>query len=193
MTLEADITLRQGNFTLDARFTAPDGITALFGPSGAGKSTLLAALSGLKAVSGRIALNGASCAHIKPHRRGFGLVFQDARLFPHLTVRGNLAYAWRRARRHALARFDIAEVAGFFDIANLLDRPVGNLSGGEKSRVALARALVAAPEFAFPAGHLVILQPGPRPADGIARLVHVLARLGNEHDQRGSQGFERFG
>ena len=147
MTLKADITLRQGNFTLDARFTAPDGITALFGPSGAGKSTLLAALAGLKAVSGRIALNGASCAHIKPHRRGFGLVFQDARLFPHLTVRGNLAYAWRRARRHALARFDIAEVAGFFDIANLLDRPVGNLSGGEKSRVALARALVAAPEF----------------------------------------------
>ena len=143
MTLEADIALRQGNFMLDARFTAPDGITALFGPSGSGKSTLLSALAGLKAASGRITLNGASCGQIKPHRRGFGLVFQDARLFPHLTVRGNLAYASRRAP----ARFEIAEVAGFFDIANLLDRPVGNLSGGEKSRVALARALVAAPDF----------------------------------------------
>ena len=143
MMLEADIKLCQGRFALDARFTAPDGITALFGPSGAGKSTLLSALAGLKPASGRIALNGKSCEQLGPHRRGLGLVFQDARLFPHLTVRGNLAYAHRRAP----ARLEIAEVAEFFDIANLLDRPVGNLSGGEKSRVALARALVAAPDF----------------------------------------------
>ena len=150
-SLEAKVQLRQGQFLLDARFTAPtDAITALFGPSGAGKSTLLSALAGLRRCEGHISLNGRSVAdsaadlHIPPHRRGFGLVFQEARLFPHLTVRKNLAYARRRA---AASRFEIDDVAGFFDIAALLDRPVGNLSGGEKSRVALARALLAAPEF----------------------------------------------
>jgi molybdate transport system ATP-binding protein len=143
MMLDADLHLAQGKFSLATHFSAPDGITALFGPSGAGKSTLLSALAGLKAASGRIALNGKSVEALKPHQRGFGLVFQDARLFPHLTVDGNLAYA----RRRAPPRFDIAEVAEFFDIAALLHRPVGNLSGGEKGRVALARALVAAPDF----------------------------------------------
>ena len=143
MMLDADLHLGLGKFALDARFTAPDGITALFGPSGAGKSSLLSALAGLKAASGRIALKDKSVESLGPHQRGFGLVFQDARLFPHLTVGGNLAYAHRRAP----PRFAIAEVAEFFDIANLLDRPVSNLSGGEKGRVALARARVAAPDF----------------------------------------------
>lgn len=147
MMLDADLHLSLGKFSLDARFTAPDGITALFGPSGAGKSSLLSALAGLKAASGRIVLNGKAVESLGPHQRGFGQVFQDARLFPHLTVGGNLAYAQRRARRQALVRFAISDVAEFFDIANLLDRPVGNLSGGEKGRAALARALIAAPEF----------------------------------------------
>jgi molybdate transport system ATP-binding protein len=148
--LEADIRLRQGGFVLDARFTAPaDGVTALFGPSGAGKSTVLAALAGLKKLEGgRIALMGRVCAdaglHVPPHERGFGLVFQEARLFPHLTIRQNIAYAASRAPQSKLA---LAEVAEFFDIATLLDRPVHNLSGGEKSRVALARALVSLPNY----------------------------------------------
>jgi molybdate transport system ATP-binding protein len=149
--LEADVRLRQGEFLLDACFTAPaDSITALFGPSGAGKSTLLSVLAGLKGCEGRIALNGRVCAdgaaglHVPPHQRGFGLVFQEARLFPHLTAGQNLAYARRRA---PASRYEIGDVAAFFDIAGLLERPVGNLSGGEKSRVALARALLAAPEF----------------------------------------------
>jgi molybdate transport system ATP-binding protein len=148
--LEADIRLRQGGFVLDANFTAPaDSVTALFGPSGSGKSTLLAALAGLKKLdSGRIALKGRICAdaglHVPPHRRGFGLVFQEARLFPHLSIRQNIAYAASRAPQSKLA---LAEVADFFDIAALLDRPVRNLSGGEKSRVALARALVSMPDY----------------------------------------------
>jgi molybdate transport system ATP-binding protein len=149
--LEAGIKLRQGEFLLDARFTAPaSAITALFGPSGAGKSTLLSVLAGLKRCEGCISLNGRSVAdsaaglHVPPHRRGFGLVFQEARLFPHLTAGENLAYARRRAPSSQL---DTADLAAFFDIAALLDRPVGNLSGGEKSRVALARALLAAQDF----------------------------------------------
>jgi molybdate transport system ATP-binding protein len=149
--LEAEVKLRQGKFLLDASFTAPtDSITALFGPSGAGKSSLLSVLAGLRRCEGHIALNGRLCAdsaaglHVPPHRRGFGLVFQEARLFPHLTAGQNLAYARRRA---PASRYEIGDVAAFFDIAGLLERAVGHLSGGEKNRVALARALLAAPEF----------------------------------------------
>ena len=143
--LQAHIKLTQGRFRLEARFTAPgDAITVLFGPSGAGKSTLLAALAGLKKTEGDITFNGRAVGNLPSHRRGFGLVFQEARLFPHLTTGQNLTYARRRAPD---SKLEPADVAAFFDIAGLLDRPVGNLSGGEKSRVALARALVSAPDF----------------------------------------------
>ena len=149
--LDAKITRTQGVFLLDVEFSAPaNAITALFGPSGAGKSTLLSVLAGLKRSDGTIVLDGKLCAdsragvHVPPHRRGFGLVFQEARLFPHLTAGQNLAYARRRAPR---SHFETEDVAAFFDIAALLDRPVGNLSGGEKSRVALARAFLASPDY----------------------------------------------
>ncbi len=142
--LQAHLRLDQGGFVLDAAFTAPAGITALFGPSGAGKSTLLSALAGLKRNAGSVMLNGRDVGRLPAHQRGFGMVFQEARLFPHLTAGQNLAYAHRRAPGSKLAP---ADVASFFDISGLLHRPVGNLSGGEKSRVALARALVSAPDF----------------------------------------------
>lgn len=147
MTLDADIAVRLGAFSLRARFTAPDdGITVLFGPSGSGKSTLLSVLAGLRrADHSLITLGGVAVDALAPHRRGIGLVFQDARLFPHLNVRQNLHYAWRRASQ--TQRLGIEEAAGFFDILPLLGRPVGNLSGGEKSRVALARALISRPRF----------------------------------------------
>jgi molybdate transport system ATP-binding protein len=146
MSLQADIEMRQGEFSLAARLEMPgDGIAVLFGPSGSGKSTLLAVLAGLKAAERQaIMLDGRDLSHLPPHGRGIGLVFQDARLFPHLSVRRNIEYAVRRAPRGAPA---IEEVAQFFDIAGLLDRRVRNLSGGEKSRVALARALVSRPDF----------------------------------------------
>jgi molybdate transport system ATP-binding protein len=144
--LEAEIGLRQGAFSLEVRLEAlPDGITVLFGPSGSGKSTLLAVLAGLrKADRQAIKLHGRELSSLPPHRRGIGLVFQDARLFPHLSVRRNIEYAVRRAPRDGLSA---EEAARFFDIAGLLDRPVHNLSGGEKNRVALARALASRPDF----------------------------------------------
>lgn len=144
--LEADVEIEQGAFRLHASFVAPgDGITVLFGPSGSGKSTLLSALAGLRPLrAGRIMLDGRAIESLAPHRRGLGLVFQDARLFPHLTVRQNLDYARQRALTRALSIQDAAE---FFDLIAFMDRPVGNLSGGEKSRAALARAVLASPQF----------------------------------------------
>jgi molybdate transport system ATP-binding protein len=144
--LQADIALRQGAFTLNVRFTAPgNGITVLFGPSGSGKSTLLSVLAGLKRSDhSRIALGDRKLDDVASHCRGVGLVFQDARLFPHLTTRQNLSYAQRRAPRATVSLGDAAE---FFDLSAILERQVSNLSGGEKSRVALARALLSSPEF----------------------------------------------
>lgn len=151
--LQAEMGLRQGQFLLKACFHIPaDGITILFGPSGSGKTTVLKILAGLRrADQGRIVLDGRvlsdsrNSIFVPPYRRGVGLVFQDARLFPHLTASQNIHYAWSRAA--PAKRLDIDEVARFFDISALLERPVGNLSGGEKSRVALARALVSRPGF----------------------------------------------
>jgi molybdate transport system ATP-binding protein len=169
--LQADIRLRQGGFALEARLEAPgDGITVLFGPSGSGKSTLLSVLAGLRRADGQtIMLNGRDLAVLPSHRRGIGLVFQDARLFPHLSVRRNIAYAVRRAPRTGPA---MEEIARFFDIAPLLDRRVGNLSGGEKSRVALARALAARPDFLLLDEPFAALD-GPRRRAFIQVLVHM--------------------
>jgi molybdate transport system ATP-binding protein len=170
MTLDVDIRLRQGAFTLQAAFRAPQGITVLFGPSGSGKSSILAALAGLKHVQGHVRLGARDLQGLAPHRRGIGLVFQDARLFPHLSVRANIAYAWVRAPRRAAPSPD--EIARFFDIAAHLDRPVANLSGGEKSRVALARALAAAPD-------LLLLDEPFAALDGARRraFIHVLLEM----------------
>lgn len=149
--LVADLHLRRGGFSLRASFSLPDGITAVFGPSGAGKSMLLAGIAGLAGAEvGRIEFKGRILddadrkVHVRPHQRGVGLVFQDARLFPHLTVRGNLDFAARRATKSVVT---LKDAAAYFDIEALLERPIRNLSGGEKSRVALARALLSAPDL----------------------------------------------
>lgn len=145
-TLELDVTARLGAFDLKAALTLPmDGITAVFGPSGGGKTTLLRMIAGFETARGRIALRGEQWldstrrVDLPPHRRSVGCVFQDARLFGHLTVRGNLLYAARRARDGG-ASFD--EVVAAVDLASLLSRRVAELSGGERQRVALARSLL---------------------------------------------------
>ena len=148
------VVVRKGGFSLSADFEIPaEGVTVVFGPSGSGKSTLLSTIAGLcKLEAGRIEFknrvleNVATRVRTPAHDRGIGLVFQDARLFPHLTVKGNLEYAERRrpaARNAPIA----AEIARRLEFDHLLSRPVRNLSGGERGRVALARAIVSAPEL----------------------------------------------
>ncbi len=151
MTLSVDVRHRLGAFELDAAFESGGRLTALFGASGSGKTSLVNVIAGLiRPDSGRIAADGrvlvdtAKRIFVPKHRRRIGYVFQDARLFPHMTVSQNLAYgSWfaPRGERHA-ERAVVVELLG---IGDLLDRKPNLLSGGEKQRVAIGRALLASP------------------------------------------------
>ncbi|KAJ56081.1 hypothetical protein ACMU_10000 [Actibacterium mucosum KCTC 23349] len=147
--LSFDLLLSRGDFHLKAAFEgAVDGVTALFGPSGAGKSTLLRAIAGLEAAEGPVRFDGAlwqgaGQKALPAHKRPVGFVFQNAALFAHLDVAGNLQYAARRAAPRAGP--DVAEVVAALELAPLMPRAVGGLSGGERQRVALARALLTRP------------------------------------------------
>lgn len=153
--LRVDIRVERGAFALAAQFRTPlAGVTAIFGPSGSGKSLLLSAIAGIApGVVGRIEFDGemledtASGVRLASHLRGVGLVFQDARLFPHLSVRGNLLYAAKRAPEPERALGAVEHWAQRFDIAHALDRRIGGLSGGERARVALARAVLSQPKL----------------------------------------------
>ncbi len=150
--LSVDIRVRYRDFALDvAHDFKPDGITALFGPSGCGKSTFLRVVAGFeRGAAGHVAFGDevwmGARAFLPPHRRAVGYVFQDARLFPHLTVRGNLDYADRRAGP-GRARYSLDDVVGGLDLAPLLDRRPVHLSGGERQRVAIGRTLLARPRL----------------------------------------------
>ncbi len=150
--LSVDVRVRYPEFELDVEQTIPgSGLTALFGPSGCGKSTLLRTIAGFeRGAEGRVTfgsetwLSGRSA--LAPHRRGVGYVFQDARLFPHLTARGNLDYAYKRAAK-VPARYAFDDVVAMLDLAPLFDRRAGQLSGGERQRVAIGRTLLARPRL----------------------------------------------
>lgn len=152
-SLDVDISHRLGAFTLQARFSAPPGLTALFGRSGSGKTTLVNAIAGLNRPDhGRILVRGVPLLDterplfVAPHRRRIGYVFQEARLFPHLSVRQNLRYgSWFADRSRAYADFDA--IVAMLGIGHLLDRRPNVLSGGEKQRVAIGRALMASPQI----------------------------------------------
>lgn len=151
--VEVALTGRQGDFDLDIRFHAPaHGVTALFGPSGCGKTTSLRAAAGLSRLHGLVRVNGETWqdgrTFVPPHRRSVGYVFQEASLFPHLDVRGNLLFALRgHAPKTARARVHFDEAIDLLGLAPLMHRGTVALSGGERQRVAVARALVAEPQL----------------------------------------------
>jgi molybdate transport system ATP-binding protein len=153
MSLHISIQHRLGLFALDANFETAGRLTAIFGASGSGKTSLVNAIAGLlKPDSGRISVEGmvltdtARDIHVPPHDRGVGYVFQDARLFPHLSVTQNLAYGqWFTPRQKRYAKSD--DIVSMLDIAHLLDRKPHHLSGGERQRVALGRALLQSPRL----------------------------------------------
>ncbi len=143
-----------GTFHLDAGFEAPmEGVIALFGPSGCGKTTVLRCIAGLQmlpdvhlSVGGEIWQDGA--VFRPPHERSVGYVFQEASLFPHLSVRGNLLYGQRRAlRRGAEVAVRLDDVVALLGIEDLLERSPLHLSGGERQRVAVGRALLSQPRL----------------------------------------------
>jgi molybdate transport system ATP-binding protein len=151
--LAVDVEKRLGAFTLAGRFKATGGVTALFGPSGAGKTTLVNMIAGLLAPDrGSIALDdtvlfdAAAGIDVPPHRRRIGYVFQEGRLFPHLSVLQNLDYG-RRMSRHPRDSAAFARIAQLLDIGPLLDRRPRTLSGGERQRVAIGRALLIRPRL----------------------------------------------
>jgi molybdate transport system ATP-binding protein len=152
MSLKIAVAKRLGSFVLDVEFEAPTpGIVALFGPSGCGKSTTINIIAGLLmpergeiSLDGEVLLDTRRQLSIAAERRGIGYVFQDARLFPHLNVASNLAYAQRRARRVPVS---VERVLSMLDLAPLMSRRVHQLSGGERQRVAIGRALLSQPRL----------------------------------------------
>jgi molybdate transport system ATP-binding protein len=153
MTIEVDIRHRFGAFRLDARFESAGRLIALFGPSGSGKTSLVNLIGGLVrpdegriAVGGRVLVDTREGIFLPRHKRRIGYVFQDARLFPHLSVRRNLGYGeWFTPAGERYENLD--RVVGLLGIGHLLDRSPDTLSGGEKQRVAIGRALLASPKL----------------------------------------------
>jgi molybdate transport system ATP-binding protein len=152
VTIEARFSIDRGDFRLQADLSIPaHGITALFGPSGCGKTTLLRAIAGLEHVAGgHLSVAGETWQDDKlflpAHRRPIGYVFQEASLFMHLDVRGNLEYGVRRMPR-GRSRIPLEEAVGLLGIQHLLERRPDTLSGGERQRVAIARALAVSPSL----------------------------------------------
>jgi molybdate transport system ATP-binding protein len=153
MSLNVDIRRRLGAFSLDAAFETSGRLTALFGPSGSGKTSLVNLIGGLLrpdegriVADGRVLADTAARIFVPRHKRRIGYIFQDARLFPHMTVSQNLRYG--RFFTPASARYgDVDGVVELLGLGHLLDRRPGLLSGGEKQRVAIGRALLASPRL----------------------------------------------
>jgi len=155
--LDLDFTFQRDNFCLQICTKIDAPITGVLGPSGSGKSTLLAVIAGmLKPQCGHILLKNSTLfsqnsanrnnVFIPPHKRKVGLVFQDGQLLPHLSVRNNLLYGYRNIseeQRH----FSLTEIVELFEIDHLLERKINTLSGGEKQRVVLGRAVLYSPEL----------------------------------------------
>ncbi len=154
-SISARFTGSLGPFSLDVEFEVPArGITALYGPSGCGKTTILRCIAGLRRMQGRLSVGGQvwqddrSGVFRRPYERSVGYVFQEASLFPHLSVRRNLLYGARRASRagrEGPLQFD--DIVGLLGVSDLVERSPAALSGGERQRVAIGRALLSQPRL----------------------------------------------
>ena len=152
--LEFDCRLRYASgFQIDAAFSSDAAVTALWGPSGSGKTSILSMIAGLRRpddgrikLAGRVLFDRRQRIHLRPERRQIGYVFQGGLLFPHLNVRGNLVYGWRR-RRAAARRMAVQRVVEVLDLGETLERMPHTLSGGQRQRVALGRALLSGAEW----------------------------------------------
>ncbi len=171
--LEIAVQKRIGDFNLDVAFEAPDGVTAIFGKSGSGKTTLVNAIAGLtRPDAGRIAVHEqvlfdqVARINISVAKRRVGYVFQDARLFPHMSVQRNLTYG---------GDHDAKRVIDMLGLGALLDRRPAGLSGGERQRVALGRALMCDPQILLMDEPLAALD-APRKAE----ILPYIARLRDE-------------
>lgn len=181
MSLSVEIRRALGGFDLATRFDAPEGVTVLFGRSGSGKTSVVKSVAGLVTPdSGRITLNGrvlfdtSDKTNVPVHQRRLGYVFQDSRLFPHLSVRENLCYAARVSGRGAK---DPRQVADLLGISDLLDRRTHALSGGEAQRVAIGRALLSEPDMLLMDEPLASLD-GPRKAEILPYLETLRRETG---------------
>lgn len=170
MILHVDIKATLGDLALDVQFDADAGVTVLFGPSGAGKTSVINAIAGLVtpdagliALGDQVLFDGKNAVAV--HRRNVGYVFQDARLFPHMTVRQNLTYG---------GTHDFDGIVDLLGLAELLDRRPAGLSGGEKQRVAIGRALMSDPEILLMDEPLAALD-GPRKADVLPYIAGIAA------------------
>jgi molybdate transport system ATP-binding protein len=183
MSLAIDLRHRRGDFTLAADFTSEGRLTALFGRSGSGKTTLVNLIAGLlRPDAGRVAIDGQALVDteqrlfVPAHRRRVGYVFQEGRLFPHMTVRQNLTFGrWftSRGERHG----DLSDVVDLLGIGHLLHRYPASLSGGEKQRVAIGRALLASPR--------ILLMDEPLAALDEARKAEILPYIERLRDSFG--------
>ncbi|WLS09545.1 molybdenum ABC transporter ATP-binding protein [Shinella sumterensis] len=183
MSLVVDIRHRLGAFSLEAAFSSDGGVTALFGRSGSGKTSLIRIIAGLTRpadgcvqLDGDVLVDAAARRFVPPHRRRFGYVFQEARLFPHLTVRRNLDYGRWFAPKGARAE-NPARIIDLLGIGSLLDRQPAHLSGGEKQRVAIGRALLSSPRL--------LLMDEPLAALDDERKAEILPYLERLRDEVG--------
>ncbi len=182
MSVEVSFRHAFAGFSLDVDFRVERaGVTALFGPSGAGKTSIVHAIAGLlKPKSGRIVINGRVVLDteknifVPPRARRAGYVFQDSRLFPHMTVEDNLLFGWRRAPAKASAE-EVGHIVRMLGLTHLLARHPKALSGGEKGRVALGRALLSSPE--------ILLLDEPLSALDAARRDEILPYLETLRDE----------
>lgn len=181
--LVVDVEKRLDRFSLAVRFDTKSRVTALFGPSGAGKTTIINMVAGLVTPdSGRIVFSGRPLfdsmakVNVPTHRRRIGYVFQDARLFPHFTVRQNIEYG-RRMHGFASDPAEFDRIVDLLSLRPLLGRRPGNLSGGERQRVAIGRALRMRP-------HLLLLDE-PLASLDAARKAEILPYLERLRDEIG--------